>query len=384
MRNKQITGTNGDYELRFKYDKKGNKTELANYDKNGQLAEDKDGIAVYRWEYDKYGNETGTRRFGITNDQLKEKNELDQKVSKFKLFEFTNVDIRFILKQLAKQYHLNIVFSESVKGLITVHLENVTMREILDTVITLNGFVYTIKRNVIKVSAPQKAKNKLKQENSQSSSISLDAEIYLKNGAILTGRITEKTKEGVYLETLDGRSTTFISNDDVEKIKKVKGHSNERSSNNLQKGYDHSSIKTKDKDAYCENNQKAIGYIQNAKFIYRDITATYSELSITYAFTYENPEFVGWETSPDPNNPVATLVTIKFRVTGVLPDILNAPESEVSYLIKQKMKEAVPLLRITWRVNDLINLKITPYNFYAKDAIEIYKDIVGGLHKLEE
>jgi hypothetical protein len=137
-------------------------------------------------------------------------------------------------------------------------------------------------------------------------------------------------------------------------------------------------------NAYCKNNEKAINYIKNTKFIYRGIAATYSELSTTYAFTYENPEFIGWETSPDSNNPMATLVTMKFRITGVRSEILNAPESEVSYSTKQKMKKAVPLLKITWRVNDLIDLKITPYNIYAKDALVIYKDISNGLHKLAE
>ena len=137
-------------------------------------------------------------------------------------------------------------------------------------------------------------------------------------------------------------------------------------------------------NAYCESNQKAIRYIQNTKFAYRGISATYTELSAIYAFTYENPKFVGWETTPDPNNPVATLVTMKFSVTGVPLDILSAPESEVSSSIKNKRKEAVPLLKITWRVNDLIGLKITAYNFHARHALRIYKDIARGLHKLAE
>jgi len=130
--------------------------------------------------------------------------------------------------------------------------------------------------------------------------------------------------------------------------------------------------------------EKNIEYIRTTKFVYRGISATYAELSTTYAFAYENPQFIGWEAAPDPDNPVATLVTMKFSISGVPADILNAPENEVSYSTKTKMKEAVPLLRITWRVNDLISLKITPYNFYAQDALTVYKDIVGGLHKLGE
>lgn len=137
-------------------------------------------------------------------------------------------------------------------------------------------------------------------------------------------------------------------------------------------------------NAYCESNQKTMRYIQNTKFVYRGLSATYTKLSAMYAFTYENPKFVGWETTPDPNNPVATLVTMKFSVTGVPSAILSAPESDVSSFIKKKRKEAVPLLIITWRVNDLIRLKITAYNFHARHALSIYKDIVKGLHKLAE
>jgi type IV pilus secretin PilQ/predicted competence protein len=77
--------------------------------------------------------------------------------------EFREVDIKDVLRQLAKQYNLNIVFSESVKGLITVQLHDVTVEEALDSIITINGFVYTKKGRVIKVTTPQEAEREGKQ-----------------------------------------------------------------------------------------------------------------------------------------------------------------------------------------------------------------------------
>ena len=77
--------------------------------------------------------------------------------------EFREVDIKDALRQLAKQYNLNIVFSESVKGLITLRLHNVTVEEALDSIITINGFVYTKKGSVIKVTTPEEVKKESKQ-----------------------------------------------------------------------------------------------------------------------------------------------------------------------------------------------------------------------------
>jgi type IV pilus assembly protein PilQ len=71
--------------------------------------------------------------------------------------EFREVDIKDVLRQLAKQYNLNIVFSEAVKGLVTVQLSNVSIEQALDSIITVNGFAYTKKENVYKVTTPEEA-----------------------------------------------------------------------------------------------------------------------------------------------------------------------------------------------------------------------------------
>lgn len=77
--------------------------------------------------------------------------------------EFREVDIKDVLRQLAKQYNLNIVFSEKVTGLITVQLNKVTLEQALDSIITINGFVYSRSGDVIKVTTQEEAEREGKQ-----------------------------------------------------------------------------------------------------------------------------------------------------------------------------------------------------------------------------
>lgn len=77
--------------------------------------------------------------------------------------EFRDVDIKDALRQLAKQYELNIVFSESVKGLITVQLNDISIEEALDSIITVNGFTYIKKDRVIKVMTSEEVLHEGKQ-----------------------------------------------------------------------------------------------------------------------------------------------------------------------------------------------------------------------------
>lgn len=131
------------------------------------------------------------------------------------------------------------------------------------------------------------------------------------------------------------------------------------------------------------NNEEAISHIREQKVVYRRMAATYAELSLVYATSnYKDADFVGWETVPDPQNPVATLVTMKFSISGVNPDVLG---SDVTQYETKKLEGAAPLLRITWHVNALLNpIKIKPYNFYAQDALKIYKGMVDIINKLAE
>lgn len=77
--------------------------------------------------------------------------------------EFREVDIKDVLRQLSKQYNLNIVFSESVRGLVTVQLNKVSVEQALDSIITVNGFAYTKKDNVFKITTQEEAAREGKQ-----------------------------------------------------------------------------------------------------------------------------------------------------------------------------------------------------------------------------
>ena len=77
--------------------------------------------------------------------------------------EFREVDIKDVLRQLATQYNLNIVFSESVRGMVTVHLSRVSVEQALDSIITVNGFAYSKKENVFKVTSQDEARREGRQ-----------------------------------------------------------------------------------------------------------------------------------------------------------------------------------------------------------------------------
>jgi len=87
----------------------------------------------------------------------KQKVVIKQDSNLIEYLEFREVDIKDVLRQLAKQYGLNIVFSESVKGPITVQLHDITIEEALDAIVSANGYVYTKKGNIYKVTTPQEA-----------------------------------------------------------------------------------------------------------------------------------------------------------------------------------------------------------------------------------
>lgn len=87
----------------------------------------------------------------------------DEKPQRIESLEFREVDIKDVLRQLATQYDLNIVFSESVRGVVTVHLTKVSIDQALDSIITVNGFAYSKKENVYKVTSQEEARREGRQ-----------------------------------------------------------------------------------------------------------------------------------------------------------------------------------------------------------------------------
>ncbi|MBU1933106.1 MAG: hypothetical protein KKC66_04320 [Candidatus Omnitrophica bacterium] len=71
--------------------------------------------------------------------------------------DFRDTEIGDALRLLSKQHNLNIIISEYVKGPITAQFSNVTVQEAIDAIVTINGYAYTKRGNVIKVTSPEAA-----------------------------------------------------------------------------------------------------------------------------------------------------------------------------------------------------------------------------------
>ena len=126
--------------------------------------------------------------------------------------EFREVDIKDVLRQISKQYGLNIVFSEKVSGLVTVQLTNVSVEEALDSIITVNGFIYTKKENVIKVTTSEEAQ----QEGKQTKLFQLNNADALKLKDTLSRVLTAEGS----IEA-DSRSNSIIVTDTLSVINKI-------------------------------------------------------------------------------------------------------------------------------------------------------------------
>jgi type IV pilus assembly protein PilQ len=72
--------------------------------------------------------------------------KLNQKVNSM---EFPNTNISNLLRLLAKQNGLNIVLGPEVNGNISVSLRNVTVRDVLNSVLSSLGFNYVVSNNII-------------------------------------------------------------------------------------------------------------------------------------------------------------------------------------------------------------------------------------------
>ena len=79
-----------------------------------------------------------------TNEILDAK--LNQKVSSM---EFPNTSISNLLRILAKQNGINIVLGPEIKGNVSVSLRNVTVKDVLNSVLGSLGLHYVVSNNII-------------------------------------------------------------------------------------------------------------------------------------------------------------------------------------------------------------------------------------------
>lgn len=62
---------------------------------------------------------------------------------------FKDADILNVLRMLSKQNHLNLVASNDVKGKVTVHFNDVSLEDALETILKANGYDYYIEKDII-------------------------------------------------------------------------------------------------------------------------------------------------------------------------------------------------------------------------------------------
>ena len=117
---------------------------------------------------------------------------------------------------------------------------------------------------------------------------------------------------------------------------------------------------------------EAILSMRTTECEYRGIKTTFENMTKAYGLqAFRETEFLGWEAEPDPDDPlVDTLVRGRFR-TGSVADASNVSFGE-------RRGRGVPVLEVTWRVHGLGEVDIIPDDFFAQDAVQVFKDLVDG------
>ena len=81
--------------------------------------------------------------------------DFDVSAGRIETLEIKEVEITDVLRMLAEQFNLNVVISDKVIGKISVKFSNVSVEEAIDALVSINGYAYTKKGTVIKVTTPE-------------------------------------------------------------------------------------------------------------------------------------------------------------------------------------------------------------------------------------
>lgn len=68
---------------------------------------------------------------------------------------FVRADVVYVLKQLAKAMHMNIVTDSTVKGTVTMDLTNIPADKAMQLVLTINNLDHKTVGNIIVVGSPE-------------------------------------------------------------------------------------------------------------------------------------------------------------------------------------------------------------------------------------
>ncbi len=74
--------------------------------------------------------------------------------------DFKEADIQVVLQALARKAGINIVTSKDVVGSVTIHLDNVSWEQALDTIVANYGYGYERNDNVVLISTLEELKNR--------------------------------------------------------------------------------------------------------------------------------------------------------------------------------------------------------------------------------
>ena len=134
---------------------------------------------------------------------------------KIKSLEIRDAEIRDVLRMLAEQFGLNMVISDKVTGKISVKFSNVSVEEAIDAIVTINGYAYSKKGTVIKVTTPEEVEREAP-----------ITKVFVLNNAVAEDLkpSLEKTLSSVGTIEVDKRSNALIVTDVpnvIETIKKL-------------------------------------------------------------------------------------------------------------------------------------------------------------------
>ncbi|MFH1567354.1 MAG: hypothetical protein ABIL09_05080 [Gemmatimonadota bacterium] len=115
--------------------------------------------------------------------------------------------------------------------------------------------------------------------------------------------------------------------------------------------------------------------VRSAECEYKGITASFEELTRAYALqVYEQPAFAGWTARPHPRYPeTEALVSGRFAVAG-----LRAAGPQPTGLAPQLRAAVDTSIEVTWCLNTLSGVRVTPGDGYARDALAVYRQTVDG------
>ena len=109
---------------------------------------------------------------------------------------------------------------------------------------------------------------------------------------------------------------------------------------------------------------------------YKGIVATFGEVTRAYALkVYDRPRLLRWEAQPNPHSPeTETLITGVFSADS-LKEYAHAVQSDIA----AARKEALPVFGVTWRLKTLGALRVSDYDLYARDALDVFRHTVEDL-----